>query len=161
MFHSHFGAKWQFDTNCPSDPPHRRVRAIRRASDRSSTLFPKSKKLEESNLHHMAQPFPLRELDTREAIRFLHPGYSISNTLLSFPCVDRMEGSTTFGVYYRTALLTYQIIAGNTFDNGRLTLNQAGQRPVNLQLNDILTKEVYYLILSEVPGMNSTSYYLQ
>ena len=109
----------------------------------------------------MAQPFPLRELDTREAIRFLHPGYSISNTLLSFPRVDRVEGSTTFGVHYGTALLACQIIAGNAFDNGRLTLDQAGQRPVNLQLNDILTEEVYYLMVGEVPSMNSTSHYLQ
>ena len=74
----------------------------------------------------MAQPFPLRELDTREATRFLHPGYSISNTLLSFPRVDRVEGSATFGVHYGTALLACQIIAGNAFDNGRLTLDEAG-----------------------------------
>jgi hypothetical protein len=109
----------------------------------------------------MAQPFPQRELETRESIRFLHPGYPISNTLLSFPRVDRVEGSTTFGVYYGTALLACQIIAGNAFDNGRLTLDQAGQQPVNLQLNDILTEKVYYLMVGEVPSMNSTSHYLQ
>lgn len=95
-------------------------------------------------------PLPPTELDSREPIRFLHPGYSLSNTLLSLPRVDR--STTTFGVHYGTALLACQIIAGNAFDTGRLTLDQAGQRPVNLQFNDILTEDVYYLMIGEGPN---------
>jgi hypothetical protein len=68
-------------------------------------------------------PLPPTDLNSREAIRFLHLGYSISNTLLSLPRVNRVESTTIFGVYYKTALLTYQIIAGNAFNIRRLTLD--------------------------------------
>jgi hypothetical protein len=97
-------------------------------------------------------PLPPTDLDSREAIRFLHPGYSISNTLLSLPRVDRVESTTTFGVHYGTALLACQIIAGNAFDTGRLTLDRIDQQPVNLLLNNILTKDFYYFIISD--GLN-------
>jgi hypothetical protein len=108
----------------------------------------------------MAHSLPPTELLSREAIRFLHPGYPSHNTLLSLPRVDRVENTTTFGVYHRTALLACQIIAGNAFDTSHLTLDKEGQRPVNLLLDDILTEEEYYLIISDYPSMYSTSYYL-
>jgi hypothetical protein len=108
----------------------------------------------------MAHPLPPIELQSRDAIRFLHPGYSIHNTLLSLPRVDRIANTTTFGVYHRTALLACQIIAGNAFDTSYLTLDKEGQRPVNLLLDDILTENEYYLIVNDYPGMYSTSYYL-
>jgi hypothetical protein len=97
----------------------------------------------------MAHSFPPTELLSRDAIRFLHPGYSVENTLLSLPRVDRVENTTTFGVHYRTALLACQIIADNAFDTGYLTLDKEGQRPVNLPLDDILTEEEYYLIVGD------------
>jgi hypothetical protein len=103
-------------------------------------------------------PLPPDDLAFREAIRFLHPGYSISSTLLSLPRVDRVESTTTFGVHYGTALLACQIIAGNAFDTGRLTLDQAGQRPVNLHLDDILTENVYYFMIGEDLGMYLVNY---
>jgi hypothetical protein len=103
-------------------------------------------------------PLPPTDLNSREAIRFLHPGYSISNKLLSLPRVDRVESTTTFGVHYGTALLACQIIAGNAFDTGRLTLDQAGQQPVNLLLNDILTENVYYFMIGEGLGMYLITY---
>jgi hypothetical protein len=108
----------------------------------------------------MAHSPPPTELLSRDAIRFLHPGYSIQNTLLSLPRVNRVENTTTFGVHYRTALLACQIIAGNAFDTSHLTLDKEGQRPVNLLLDDILTEEEYYLIVGDHPGMCSTSCYL-
>jgi hypothetical protein len=108
----------------------------------------------------MAHLFPPTELLCRDAIRFLHPGYSIQNTLLSLPRVDRVENTTTFGVHHRTALLACQIIAGNAFDTSHLTLDKEGQRPVNLLLDDVLTEEEYYLIVGDHPGTCSTSCYL-
>jgi hypothetical protein len=109
----------------------------------------------------MAHSLPPTELLSREAIRFLHPGYSIQNRLLSLPRVDRVENTTTtFGVHHRTALLACQIIAGNAFDTSHLTLDKEGQQPVNLLLDDILTEKEYYLIIGDHPSMCSTSYYL-
>jgi hypothetical protein len=108
----------------------------------------------------MAYSLPPTELLSRGAIRFLHPGYSIQNTLLSLPRVDRVENTTTFGVHHRTALLACQTIAGNAFDTSHLTLDKEGQRLVNLLLDDILTKEEYYLIISDHPGICSTSCFL-
>jgi hypothetical protein len=108
----------------------------------------------------MALPLPPTELLLREAIRFLHPGYSIQNTLLSLPRVDRVGNTTTFGVHYRTALLACQIIAGNAFDTSHLTLDKEGQRPVHLLLDDILTEKEYYLIVDDRLGMCSAFYYL-
>jgi hypothetical protein len=99
---------------------------------------------------HWLQP---AELLSRDAIRFLHPGYSIENILLSLPRVDCVENTTTFGVHYRTALLACQIVAGNAFDTGHLTLDKEGQRPVNLLLDDILTEEEYYLIVGDHPSV--------
>ena len=89
-------------------------------------------------------PYPPTELKSREPIRILHPGYPIPNRLLSLPRVDRVAGTTTFGVHYGTTLLACRIIAGNAFDTGRLTIDQAGQQPVQLLFDDILTEEVYY-----------------
>jgi hypothetical protein len=89
----------------------------------------------------IAYSLPPTELLSRDAIRFLHPGYSIENILLSLPRVDRVENTTTFGVHYMTALLACQIIAGNAFDTSHLTLDKEGQRPVNLPLDDILNRE--------------------
>ena len=106
----------------------------------------------------METPLPPTELLGRNLVHFLHPGYSIPNTLLSLPRVDRVE--TTFGVHHRTALLACQIIAGNAFDNSHLTLDKEGQRPINLLLDDILTEKEYYLIVGDHPSMYSTSYHL-
>jgi hypothetical protein len=108
----------------------------------------------------MAHWVPPTELVSQYPIRFLHPGYSIQNTLLSLSRVDRVENTTTFGVRHRTALLACQIIAGNAFDTSHLTLDKEGQRPVNLLLDDILTENEYYLIVGDHPSMYSTSYYL-
>lgn len=101
----------------------------------------------------MAKPLPPADLYSRNSIRFLHPGYGLfDTTLLCLPRVDRVAGTTTtFGVHYRTALLACQIIAGNAFDTGFLTLDKAGQVPVNLQLDDILIEDVYYLIVRGGP----------
>ena len=100
----------------------------------------------------VAYPFPLAELESRQPIRFLHPGYPTNNMLLCLPRVD-CTPTGTFGVHYRTALLACQIIAGNAFDTGRLTLDKAGQRPVDLPLDDVLTEAVYYLIVGDGPGI--------
>jgi hypothetical protein len=106
---------------------------------------------------HWLQP---AEPLSRDPIRFLHPGYLIDNILLSLPRVDCVENTTTFGVHYGTALLACQIVAGNAFDTGHLTLDKEGQRRVNLLLDDILTEKEYYLIVGDYPGIYSTSYYL-
>ena len=106
-------------------------------------------------------PLPPTELSSREPIRILHPGYPIPNTLLSLPRVDRAAGIvTTFGVHYGTALLACQIIAGNAFDTGRVTLDQAGQQPVNLRSDDVLTERVYYFMVGDGPSVYSMAYYL-
>jgi hypothetical protein len=99
-------------------------------------------------------------MDSRDAIRFLHPAYSIPNTLLSLPRVDPVEGTDTFGVHYGTALLACQIIAGNAFDTGHFTLDQAGQRPVNVQLDDILTERVYCFMIGQSTSTYCVSYLL-
>ena len=102
-------------------------------------------------------PLPPTELYSRDPIQILHPGYPIPNGLLSLPRVDRVVGTAaTFGVHYGTALLACQIIAGNTFGTGRLTLDQAGQQPVQLLFNDVLTKEVYYFMVDDGPSICST-----
>ena len=101
-------------------------------------------------------PYPPTELKSREPIRILHPGYPIPNRLLSLPRVDRVAGTTTFGVHYGTTLLACRIIAGNAFDTGRLTIDQAGQQPVQLLFDDILTEEVYYFMIGDGPSMCST-----
>ena len=101
-----------------------------------------------------ARPIPPTELCSREQIKFLHPGYSApTNTLLSLPRVDRRADTTAFGVYHRTALLACQIIADNAFDTGRLTLDKAGQQPVNVPLDGILTEKTYYFIVGDGPGI--------
>jgi len=100
-----------------------------------------------------AHPIPPTELNSREQIEFLHPGYSAINVLLFLPRVDRKADTATFGVYHRTALLACQIIADNAFDTGRLTLDKAGQQPVNVPLDGILTEETYYFIVGDGPGM--------
>ena len=107
-----------------------------------------------SQLHLIRHSVPPTEPRTQQIIRFLHPGYSFSNILLSLPRVDPVEGTTTFGVHSRTALVACQIIAGNAFDTGRLTLDQAGQQDVN---DDILTKDAYYFIVGDDPGISSAS----
>jgi len=104
-------------------------------------------------------PLPPTDLTSREPIRILHPGYPIPNALLSLPRVDRVADATTFGVHYGTTLLACQIIAGNAFNTGRLTLDQAGQQPVQLSSDDILTERVYYLMVGDGPSIYSTPYY--
>ena len=113
------------------------------------------------SLRYKMAPYPLppTELTSREPIRILHPGYPVPDTLLSLPRVDRVAGTTTFGVHYGTTLLACQIIAGNLFDTGRLTLDQAGQRLVELLFDDILTEEVYYFMIGDGPSICSTPSY--
>jgi hypothetical protein len=74
-------------------------------------------------------PIPPRELASRDRIIFRYPGYPVpTNSFLHLLRVDATSAtvSATYGVYHRTALLAYQIIANNAF-NGYLTLDQAGQ----------------------------------
>jgi hypothetical protein len=65
--------------------------------------------------------------------------------ILSLPRVDITLDPNIIGVYHRTALLACQIIANNAFD-GRLALDQAGQRIVNIPLDDVLIEKEYYFI---------------
>ncbi|EXJ70034.1 uncharacterized protein A1O5_07107 [Cladophialophora psammophila CBS 110553] len=105
-------------------------------------------------------PFPLPPIDLRfrTPIRILHPSYTTpTNGLLSFPRVDRVHGRhfyiwPRFGVHYGTALLACQIVAGNAFNTGRLTFDQAGQRLVELLSDNILTEEVYYFMVGGGPN---------
>jgi hypothetical protein len=76
----------------------------------------------------------------------------MSNTLLQLPRVDRTPMGT-FGVHHGTALLACQIIAGNAFKTARLALDRAGQKLVNVSLDQILLEEVYYLIVGDSPSM--------
>ena len=90
---------------------------------------------------------PSTELRTREDIRFLHPGYpDRQNMFLSLPRVDSTP-TGTFGVHHATALLACQVIANNTFDNSRLTLDMEGQQQVTTPAEDILTQSSYYFIV--------------
>jgi hypothetical protein len=52
-----------------------------------------------------------------------------------------------YGVHHRTALLACQIIAGNAFDNSRFAFDKAGQQPVQVPLDGVLTDNQYYLIV--------------
>ena len=105
----------------------------------------------------MGKPLPLTALNCRQNIRFLHPGYSVYNTLLSLPRVDCRTGTgATFGVHRRTALLACQVIAGNAFDTGYLALDREG---VVLPLDDILIDEVYYFLIDGGPGVYSVLFY--
>jgi len=107
-----------------------------------------------------AHPIPPTELDSREQIGFLHPGYlAPTNVLLSLPRVDHIADTTTFGVYHRTALLACQVISDNAFDTGRLTLDRVGQQPVNVPFDGILTEKAYYVIVSDSPGMYLLFYF--
>ncbi|KAK3383106.1 hypothetical protein B0T24DRAFT_645558 [Lasiosphaeria ovina] len=60
-------------------------------------------------------------------IRFWHHGYDSHNLLLTLPRVDSTPSISTYRVYYRTALLACQIIAGNAFANSYFSLDKAGQ----------------------------------
>ncbi|KAL7627754.1 hypothetical protein AAE478_001949 [Parahypoxylon ruwenzoriense] len=90
---------------------------------------------------HLPPPPPPVELFPRGHILFCHPGYEVptNNVLLSLPRVDldHTADAAVFGVHYRTALLACQVIAGNAFDTGRLTLDRAGQQGVNVPLDDL------------------------
>ena len=93
---------------------------------------------------------PPLELRSRNDIVFLHPGYPTFNLLLTLPRVDSTalaDGTLTYGVHHRTALLACQIIAGNAFDNRGLALDRAGRQPVEVPLDGILTDDQYYFIV--------------
>jgi hypothetical protein len=112
-----------------------------------------------------ALPTPPVDLKRRSRIRFLHPGYPTGiNTLLTLPRVDPVAAvdttatavTTTFGVHHQTALVACQIVAGNAFNAGRLTLDSAGLQVVNVLLDGILTAEVYYFVIDGSPGISPT-----
>ncbi|KAK3377113.1 hypothetical protein B0T24DRAFT_235498 [Lasiosphaeria ovina] len=71
-------------------------------------------------------PKPVLGLPSQEHIRFCHPGYSSHSLLLTLPRVNSTISISTYGVYYRIALLVYQIIARNTFANSYFSLYKAG-----------------------------------
>jgi len=100
-----------------------------------------------------AHTIPPTNLVSQGQIRFLHPGYAPPNTLLSLARVDRVADTATFGVNHRTAVLACQIIANNAFDTGRLTLDKAGQQPVQVPLDGILTEKIYYFVVGNSPSM--------
>jgi hypothetical protein len=87
------------------------------------------------------------ELNSREDILFLHPGYDSRNILLSLPRVDGATSTSTYGVHHRTALLACQIIARNAFANSFLALDKAGQQRVQEPLDGILTNAEYYFFV--------------
>jgi hypothetical protein len=65
--------------------------------------------------------------------------------------VDRTilaDATPTYGVHHRTALLACQIIAGNAFHNSFLALDRAGQQPVQVMLDGVLTDTQYYFIVN-------------
>src|SRR5580700_8712728 len=100
-------------------------------------------------LVHRPPPNPL-ELSSRDVICFHHPGYHISNILLTLPRVDSIavaDAAPTYGVHHRTALLACQIIAGNVFNNSRFALDRAGQQSVQVPLDGVLTDKHYYFIV--------------
>jgi hypothetical protein len=72
----------------------------------------------------------LPELNSRDDICFLHPGYDGKNVVLSLPRVDCTASTpatpAAYGVHHNTALLACQIIAGNAFDGSFLAFDQAG-----------------------------------
>lgn len=85
-----------------------------------------------------------------DSICFHHPGYHTSNLLLTQIRVDGIiaaDATPTYDVYHGTALLAYQIIVDNAFDNSRLALNRAGQQPVQVPPDGVLTDEHYYFII--------------
>lgn len=101
-----------------------------------------------------AKPIPRICLGDEE-VEILHPGYpEPANLLFKLPCVDRDATTDVAGVYHATALLACQIIAGNTFDTGRLTLDKEGRQPINISLNEILPGGSYYFFLGDDPGMS-------
>lgn len=102
--------------------------------------------------HPFVAPIPPATLEQHGTIRFLHPGYPApTNILLALPRVDPASDST-FGVHYQTALVACQIIANNAFTTGRLTRDWAGQQPVCLPLDGILTEDFYYFLVGDSPG---------
>jgi hypothetical protein len=102
------------------------------------------------------------ELGSRDDICFLHPGYHISNLLLTLPRVDSIADATpTYGVHHRTALLACQIIAGNTFNNSRFALDRAGQQSVQVPLDGVLTDHEYYFIVDGSGKCSPLSFLLQ
>jgi hypothetical protein len=108
--------------------------------------------------HFEVLPIPQTELLQRSRIRFLHPGYPMgTNILLTLPRVDPVvvgDTTTAFGVHYGTALIACQIVAGNVFNTGRVTLDAAGIRPVDVSFDSILTEEVYYFVIDGGPGIS-------
>ncbi|KAF4631087.1 hypothetical protein G7Y89_g7047 [Cudoniella acicularis] len=89
-------------------------------------------------------------LDTRDDICFHHPGYRISNLLLTLPRVDSTVVADTtpaYGVHHRTALLACQIIAGNAFNNSRFAVDREGRQLVQVPLDGVLTDSQYYFIV--------------
>lgn len=90
---------------------------------------------------------PPRELIGVPNIIFLHPGYSDRNCLLRLPRVDQ-NGS---GVHYGTALVALQIIANNAFETGYLAEDENGQQPVDMPLDNVLTRDQYYFFVRNGP----------
>lgn len=61
-------------------------------------------------------------------IRLLHPGYECPMPVLfALPRVncETFEGALVYGVHQKTALTICQIVAGDVFDAGHLTLDRA------------------------------------
>ncbi|KAL6901402.1 hypothetical protein GGI43DRAFT_383022 [Trichoderma evansii] len=97
------------------------------------------------------------ELKTKGQIRFLHPGYSTPDTLLTLArsdCVNS-NGTVVFGVHYETALLACQIIANNVFHSGYFTLDQSGLQRVNIPSHGLLTKKNHYFFIDGIDKFQS------
>jgi len=80
-----------------------------------------------------------------------HPGYpEYSNNLLSFPRVEKVRDSDALGVRHWVILLACQIVAGNSFDAGYLTLDRDGRHRVTTSPDGLLTESKYYFRIPDL-----------
>lgn len=108
---------------------------------------------------HPPPPPPVDALAAPD-ISFCHPGYEgASNLLLRFPRVDT-EDNQEFGIHHKTALVACEIVAGNRFDEGYLSLHRAGQ-PIQTPIDGVLTQGRYYFIIDGCRGILYRFYFVQ
>ncbi|KAI1194284.1 hypothetical protein F5X97DRAFT_311621 [Nemania serpens] len=103
---------------------------------------------------HESYPQPVvTEFDTKDEIKFHHPGYHPPHDiLLILPRLDR-SSTPLQGVHYGTALTACQIIANNAFD-GYLATDREGCKRVDFDLDydDLLTGSDYWFFVPSVPS---------
>lgn len=93
---------------------------------------------------------PHRDLANKLDIRFFHPGYQHpTNVFLTLPRVDSESSNdtTVYGVHHKTALTACQIVAGNVFNAGYFSSDNAGSQRVAVPLDSLLTEGSYYFIV--------------